>query len=93
MPEQPNPPSSFDVTASQPLIGVPLQENGRNLVRYFADEDAADKALAKRRHSDAHGLAGAWLRADPLLDWDELAGELDRIRRESKPTPPIDLDL
>ncbi len=31
---------------------------------------------------------GAW--SD--IDWDELADELDRIRHESRPTPPIDFD-
>jgi hypothetical protein len=30
-------------------------------------------------------LAGAW--AD--LDWEEAEAELDRIRHESQPTPPI----
>jgi hypothetical protein len=34
----------------------------------------------------ARALAGAW--AD--LDWEEAHDELDRIRHESDPTPPID---
>ena len=32
---------------------------------------------------------GAWSH----LDFDEMLDELDRIRHESKPTPPIDLEL
>jgi hypothetical protein len=36
--------------------------------------------------ADARSLAGAW--SD--LDWDETIAALDRIRHESKPTPPID---
>jgi hypothetical protein len=36
---------------------------------------------------EARPLAGAW--AD--LDWEEALDELDRIRHESDPTPPIDL--
>jgi hypothetical protein len=36
---------------------------------------------------EALGLVGAW--SD--LDWDEMIEALDRIRHESKPTPPIEL--
>ncbi len=85
-------PTSFDVPSGQPLIGIPLQENGREVVRYFADEEAADKALASRKRRDVRQLAGAWARIDPDIAWDDVADQLDRIRHESKPTPPIDLD-
>lgn len=84
---------SFDVANGQPLIGIPLDENGRQVVRYFADEEAADKALAERRRHGRQQLAGAWQAIDPDIGWDEVAEQLDRIRHESKPTPPIDLDL
>ena len=85
---------SFQASDSQPLIGIPLEENGHPVVRYFIDEAAADRELATRRaRRDVRHLAGAWTRIDPGLDWDELADELDRIRHESRPTPPIDLDL
>ena len=89
MTEQPNPITSFDVATSQPLIGVPLEENGHEVVRYFADEAAADKALAKRHPRDGRHLAGVW----NDLNWKEFDDELDCIRHESKPTPPIELDL
>jgi hypothetical protein len=36
---------------------------------------------------DALSLAGAWSH----LDWDDMVDALDRIRHESKPTPPIEL--
>jgi len=85
-------PTSFDVASGQPLIGIPLKENGRDVVRYFADEAAADKALASRKRRDVRQLAGAWARIDPDIAWDEVADQLDRIRHESRPTPPIDLD-
>jgi hypothetical protein len=39
--------------------------------------------------ANALALAGAWRD----LDWDEAMKELDRIRHESTPTPPIDLDF
>jgi len=89
MTEQPNPVTSFDVAASQPPVGVPLEENGQEVVRCFPDEAAADQALAKRQARDGRHLAGVW----KDLDWEEFADELDRIRHESKPTPPIELDL
>jgi len=85
---------SFPVANSQPLIAVPLEEHGRQVVRYFVDEETADRELAERRRErGVRTLAGAWTRIDPALDWDELADELDRIRHDSRPTPPIDLDV
>ena len=85
---------SFQVSESQPLIAVPLEENGRRVVRYFASEEAADRELAQRKAGrDVRHLAGVWARIDPELEWEELADELDRMRHASKPTPPIDLDV
>lgn len=51
-------------------------------------EPAATQKKAKARTSvkEALALAGAW--AD--LPSEHLEEELDRIRHESKPTPPID---
>lgn len=42
------------------------------------EQEAIDETLA---------LAGSW--SD--LDWDEMETTLDRIRHESKPTPPLEL--
>jgi len=76
---------SLLVRSDQPLIGVILEENGQEVVRYFADEAEADAALPQDAVQQALSLAGAW--SD--LDWDEAEAELDRIRHESQPTPPI----
>ncbi len=92
MTERLHPSTSFDVAGSQPLIGIPVQENGHQVVRYFVDEQAADQALAKQRPHAGQRLFGAWKTIDPDLDWEALADELDEIRHESRPTPPIDLD-
>lgn len=73
------------VRRDQPLIAIPLVEDGEEVTYYFADEQAASEFMA-RRGSDARALAGAW--SD--LEWDETIEALDRIRHESKPTPPID---
>ena len=82
-------PHSFDVPSGHPLIGIPLEEDGGEVVRYFADEVEADKALASHKHRDVRHLAGVW----QDLDWEVAVDELDRIRHESKPTPPIDLQI
>jgi hypothetical protein len=73
------------VYPDRPLIGIVLVEDGEEVVRYFADEAEAAAAVAQTTMSD-RSLAGAW--AD--LDWQEAVEELDRIRHQSKPTPPID---
>ena len=73
----------------QPLIGIIMLEDGQEVTRYFADEAAADAAISKDDIQAALAAIGAF--SD--LDFDEMMDDLDRIRHESKPTPPIDLDL
>lgn len=72
----------------QPLIGVLLEEGGQQVVRYFADEEEADAALRRRGAPKARQLAGAWKH---LMDWEEAERDLDRIRHQTPPTPPIEL--
>jgi hypothetical protein len=72
---------------AQPLIGLIFEENGQEVVRYFTEEKAADAAVSRSATQKALGVIGAW--SD--LDWDETVAALDRIRHESKPTPPIKL--
>lgn len=78
---------SLLVQGNQPLIGIPFEENGQEVVRYFTDEEAADAAVPQNATQAALSVIGAW--SD--LDWDEMVEALDRIRHESKPTPPIEL--
>ena len=78
---------SLLVQDNQPLIGIPFEEQGQEVVRYFAGEEEADQAVADQEVQDAMSLAGAWSH----LDWDDMVEALDRIRHESKPTPPIEL--
>jgi hypothetical protein len=68
-----------------PLIGIIFQEHGQEVVRYFTDEEAADAAVSQRTSQDALAVIGAW----DDLDWETTITALDRIRHESKPTPPI----
>ena len=79
-------PARLAMAADQPLVGVLVEENGRQVVRYFADDQATpgnDETLRAAR-----AVIGAW---EGLEDWDEVAAELDRIRHQSVPTPPIEL--
>src|ERR671932_53908 len=85
----PHQPDSLSARADQPLIGIPVEVDGQQQVRYFADEAAADAARLPSVTQDALGVIGAW--SD--LDWDEMVEELDRIRHASPPTPPIDAGL
>ena len=71
------------VQSNQPLIGIPFEENGHEVVRYFTKEEEADKVTSGV--DEALNLAGAW--SD--LNWEKMEQALDRIRHESKPTPPI----
>lgn len=77
------------VRLDQPLIGIILQEDDERVVRYFADEAAADAAIPERATQQALSAIGSW--SD--LDFDETLDALDRIRHESTPTPPIDLEV
>jgi hypothetical protein len=69
------------------LIGIIFEENGHEVVRYFTEEKAADAAVSQSATQKALDVFGVW--SD--LDWDETVAALDRIRHESKPTPPIKL--
>jgi len=79
--------SILSARSDQPLIGLVLQEDGQEIARYFADEALANAALPPNSAEDALRVIGAW--SD--LDWDEMAEALERIRRESVPTLPIEL--
>jgi hypothetical protein len=78
---------SLLVQDNEPLIGIPFEEKGQEGVRYFTDEKAADAAVSHSTTQAALSVIGAW--SD--LDWEEMVEALDRMRHESKPTPPIEL--
>ena len=72
--------------STEPLVAVIVEEDGEERVIYFleapGDTGASDDALQA-------ALAAIGSSSD--LDWEAWADELDRIRHESKPTPPIEL--
>ena len=65
---------SLLVQDNQPLIGIPFEEQGHEVVRYFVCEEEADQAVADQDVQDALSLAGAWSH----LDWDDMVEALDR---------------
>lgn len=87
MAQQVSSPTSLAAAAEQPLIGLVLEEGGKQVVRYFADEAAADAAVADHALARALAAIGSW--SD--LVWEETAEALDRLRHESTPTPPVAL--
>ena len=76
---------AFTQLENQPLIGIPFEENGKEVIRYFSEEELADRAVTDDATDAALNLAGAW--SD--LSWEEMEEALDRIRHDSRPTPPI----
>ncbi len=68
--------------ALQPLIAFPAEDGG---AIYFTRVEDARAAITDEMIEEALGLAGAW---SDLADRD-VEGELDRMRHESPPTPPI----
>ena len=69
----------------RPLFGVPMDDDQES-IRYFTDDAEADAVLADRGVQQALSVAGAW--SD--LDWDEAVEVLERIRRDSRPSPPVE---
>ena len=82
-------PPSLSVDGDRPLVGVPGRENGREVVRYFVDDLEGPAALPDDVLRRARAAIGSW----SGMDWAETRAALDRIRHESEPTPPIDLDV
>jgi hypothetical protein len=79
--------SILTIPSNQPLIGIPFEENGHEVVRYFAEESQTDTAISEDATHTALKLAGAWR---DLL-WEDMETELNNIRHQSTPTPPIEL--
>jgi hypothetical protein len=79
--------TGFIARRNQPLIGVISHEEGQEVIHYFAEEAEADAASSSTAIQEVLNLAGSW--SD--LNWDVVEKELDRIRHENPPSPPISL--
>ena len=72
--------------AGEPVAVYPIWRNGEVVDWYVVRDEPIDTSDLPKSVQDALNAIGAW--SD--LDWEEALAELDRIRHESKPTPPID---
>lgn len=84
--------SGFTTRGSQPLIGIPTREGSDEVVHYFNSEEDAAQAFPRDEASIQRALSaiGAWQHIDDEGGPDML-DELDRMRHETKPTPPFEL--
>lgn len=78
--------ASLELDTNLPLLGVVHRKDGRDIVRYFTDAKDLDTSSSDADIQRTLGLFGAW--SD--LDWDTVERELDAIRHEVRPTPPLD---
>ena len=74
------------VERDQPVVATPLIEDGREVVRDAVETETTTPSPLPDSVLNALSLAGAW----DDLDWNETVEALDRIRHESRPTPPIE---
>jgi len=77
----------FQAERDLPLIGIFVSHGNLDVVEYFVDEDAVDEAVSPASVELALSFLGAW----QDIDCADALDELDRIRHESKPTPPVEL--
>lgn len=77
----------FVARSDQPLIAIPVDQDGEEQIHYFVDDAAADAALGQAGQRPPIKLAGVW--SD--LDEDEVLASLDHIRHASTPPPLSDL--
>jgi|SoiMethySBSTD1v2_1073268.scaffolds.fasta_scaffold4212265_2 hypothetical protein len=80
------PERSLTTHPTEPVVAVLVEEDGQEVVRYFP-ETQADATTSDA----ARDAAFAALGSSSDLDWETWADELDRLRHDSEPTPPIEI--
>jgi len=68
--------SSLTAQRKQLVFAIPVDEDGREEMRYFTEEDDQGTSSHEEDIQEALSVIGAW--SD--LDWDQTIEELDRIR-------------
>ena len=76
------------VRKGEALVAVPGEENGQPITRVYVRNLRSPGKPNEETLALALSAIGAWKE----LDWEFTLSELDRIRHESEPTPPLDLD-
>jgi hypothetical protein len=93
-------PTSIDITNMPDLVRIAEEVEATKTPRELKRNNEVVAVLTpigtKRKHQknrqaieETLALAGSWRD----LDFDDMLKQLDRIRHESKPTPPLQLDL
>ena len=74
------------------MIGIATGEGPDEVVHYFSSDEEAAQAFAQDKTNIQRALSaiGAWKHIDDEGGPDML-DELDRMRHETKPTPPFEL--
>lgn len=85
MPDRDTEGRSLRLRPGQPLIGVVVREDGEKVTRFFTGNERDNDRSRERASKKMRAFAGIW--SD--LDWDETEPAFDRIRHQSKPTPPL----
>ena len=73
------------VRNDEELMAIPMEVDGEEVTCYLVDDEAEDAAFPNATRA---ALAAIGSCSD--LDWETWAEELDRIRHQSTPTPPIE---
>lgn len=78
---------TFTTRGKEPLIAIPVEEDGETVTYYFNSYKQAD-AFTKKKQSLQKALdaIGSWAYLD-TDDGPDPLDELDKMRHESKPTP------
>ena len=66
-----------------------LRENSHDIALLTPVDTERKQQTNRQAIEETLALAGSW----KDLDFDDMIEQLDRIRHESKPTPPLELDL
>ncbi len=72
------------IEADPPVVAIPLVESDREIVRFVMEDPEMSPVPGSVQN--ALDRAGTW----SGLDWNETIETLDRIRHDSRPTPPIE---
>lgn len=78
--------AAFTYQSNQPLIGIPFEENGKEVIRYFTEKALVENDISPDIEKILN-LAGSWRD----LTWEDMEAELNKIRHQSTPTPPVNL--
>jgi hypothetical protein len=72
-----------------PLIGIIVEEKGKEVVRYFTDEKTAEAAVSQQTTQDTFSVIGAGMTLIGKRRWQRLTASGMRASLPHPFTPPI----